>query len=146
MKKVNALYLLMLVFHVAHVFEEIWGRFLLIDRIFALNWYLVINWIIFCIPVFFFYHILLGKRWALFMGIIYATGMIVNGAGHIIATLVTGRYFGGFAGGWTGLALIIVGIPLIWYLGQLLGILPSRLGEGGAVHSDSFTEGGGNGL
>jgi hypothetical protein len=42
--------------------------------------------------------------------------MILNGVGHNIATIVTGRYFGGFAGGYTGIGLIIIGSAMIYYL------------------------------
>ena len=72
-------YLLMLVVHVGHVLEEIWGRF----------------WI---------------------MSMVYAAIMTLNGLGHNVATLVTGRYWDGFAGGMTGIGLILIGTPLLYLL------------------------------
>ena len=42
--------------------------------------------------------------------------MILQGFGHTIATFITGRYFNGFAGGYTGIGLIIAGSFLIRYL------------------------------
>jgi hypothetical protein len=120
--KIISFYLLMLVGHVAHILEEIWGRFWLIDSFYGLGWFLVANWVLFCIPVIFFYFVLHQKRWAFYLSIIYAGVMILNGIGHNIATLVTGSYFGGFAGGYTGLGLIVIGIPMIYYLRQALAV------------------------
>lgn len=106
------LYLMMLTFHVAHVFEEIWGRFWIMNAIYGMGWFMVINWLLFCLPVIFFFYILKTKRWAFYMGLIYSIVMILNGLVHNIATIVTGKYYDGFAGGFTGIVLIIIGIPL----------------------------------
>ncbi|MDP4231480.1 MAG: hypothetical protein Q8916_13865 [Bacteroidota bacterium] len=114
--KIIILYLMMLVLHVAHVFEETWGRFWLIDRVYGLGWFLFANCVVFCIPVLLFYFVLQHKKWAYRWSIIYSGIMIINGAGHNIATIVTGRYFGGFAGGITGIGFLLIGPPLIHYL------------------------------
>jgi len=42
--------------------------------------------------------------------------MTLNGLGHNIAVLVTGRYFDGFAGGYTGIGLVLVGLPMMRFL------------------------------
>ena len=110
------LYLLMLAGHVAHVFEETWGRFWLIGAVYGLGWFLAANWALFCIPVALFYFVLSGKRWAFSLSTVYAGVMMVNGIGHNVATLATGRYFDGFAGGYTGIALVLIGLPLMYYL------------------------------
>jgi hypothetical protein len=47
---------------------------------------------------------------------VYALFMVLNGMGHNIATIVTGKYFGGYAGGFSGLGLVIFGIPLSFLL------------------------------
>ncbi len=114
--KVILFYLLMLVGHVAHFLEEIWGRFWPIDAFYGLGWFLVANWVLFCIPVVVFYFVLFEKRWAFYLSMIYAGVMIVNGLGHNIAMMVTGWYFGGFAGAYAGIALILIGPPMIYYL------------------------------
>ena len=114
--KVILFYLLMLVGHVAHILEEAWGRFWLMDAFYGLGWFLVANWVLFCIPVVFFYFVLHEKRWAFCLSMIYAGIMILNGVGHNIATIVTGRYFGGFVGGYTGIGLLLIGPPMIHYL------------------------------
>ena len=114
--KVIILYLLMLVGHVAHILEETRGRFWLMDAFYGLGWFLVANWVLFCIPVVLFYFVLHEKRWAFHLGMIYASIMILNGVGHNVATIMTGKYFGGFAGGYTGIGLLLIGPPMIHYL------------------------------
>jgi hypothetical protein len=106
------LYLMMLTFHVAHVFEEILGRFWIMNAVHSMGWFMLLNWFLFCLPAIFFFYILKAKRWAFYMGLVYSIVMILNGLVHNIATLVTGKYYDGFAGGFTGIALIIIGIPL----------------------------------
>ena len=110
------LYLLMLVAHVAHVFEEVWGRFWVMDVLFGPEWFLAINWLLFCIPMAFFYYVLQEKRWAYRMSYLYAGFMILNGIVHNVATIWAGKYFGGFAGGYSGIAFILIGPPMIYYL------------------------------
>jgi len=114
--KIIIFYLLLLLFHVAHVFEEAWGHFWIMDSIFGPGRFLALNWLLLCIPFVLFYFTLNEKRWAYILSIVYAGIMILNGIGHNIATLVTGRYFGGFAGGFTGIGLIIIGTILFYYL------------------------------
>ena len=82
------------------------------NAIYGMGWFMVINWLLFCLPVIFFFYILKTKRWAFYMGLIYSIVMILNGLVHNIATIVTGKYYDGFAGGFTGIVLIIIGIPL----------------------------------
>jgi hypothetical protein len=113
--KVIIFYLLMIINHVAHVFEEVWGRFWILNIV-GLGIYLAINLILFCIPVLLFYFVLNDKRWAYKISIAYAGFMMLQGIGHNIATIVTGRYINGYAGGFTGLGLIIIGFAMIIYL------------------------------
>jgi hypothetical protein len=115
-KKIILLYLLLLLFHIAHVFEEVWGRFWILDQIFGPGWFLIINWLLFCIPVFILYFLLQNKKPAVYLALIYAVIMVINGLGHNIMTLAAGKYFGGYAGGFTGLLLILTGIPLAYML------------------------------
>jgi hypothetical protein len=117
------LYLLILVGHIAHIFEEILGRFWLINLVGGLGWFLLLNWVLFCFPVSLFYFVLLGKRWAYYLSIIYVGIMIFNGIGHKIATLVTRRYFNGFAGGFSGIIFIVIGPFLIYYLWKGITII-----------------------
>jgi hypothetical protein len=105
----------MLLAHVAHIFEEILGRFWLLNK-FGPGWYLTGNWILLCIPVILFFFVLNDKLWAYKLSVIYAGFMGMQGIGHNIATIITGRYFNGFAGGYSGIALLIISIPMIYYL------------------------------
>ncbi len=113
--KIIIYYLLMIINHVAHVFEEVWGRFWILNIV-GLGTYLAINLILFCIPVLLFYFVLNDKRWAYKISIAYAGFMILQGIGHNIATIITGRYINGYAGGFTGIGLIIIGFAMIIYL------------------------------
>ena len=108
-------YLLMLVGHIAHVFEEIWGRFWILNKV-GLGMYLAINWVLFCIPVLLFYFVMNDKRWAYRLSIIYAGFMGLQGIGHTVATVFTGRYFNGFSGGYSGIGLMIISLPMMYYL------------------------------
>jgi hypothetical protein len=114
--KIISLYLALLLAHLAHVFEEVWANFRLIEILGSIGLFLVGNWILITIPVVIFYYLLQGKRWACYLGFGYAVIMIINGLGHNLATFLTGSYFGGFAGGFTGFALILIGISLAYYL------------------------------
>src|SRR5207245_2174285 len=49
--RVVALYVAMLAGHVAHVFEETWGGFWLIKVHGGLGRFLLVNWVLFCIPL-----------------------------------------------------------------------------------------------
>jgi hypothetical protein len=114
--KIIIFYLLLLLLHVAHVFEEVWARFWIMDSIFGVGWFLIINWLLLCIPFVLFYYVLKEKRLAYILSFFYASLMFLNGLGHNIATIVTGKYFGGFAGGFTGIGFIIIAPALIYYL------------------------------
>ena len=116
--KVIPLFLLMLVAHVAHILEETWGRFWLIDAVYGLGWFLAANWLLLCIPVVLLYFVLREKRPAYVLSMVYAVIMIFNGVGHNVATAVSGRYYGGFAGGYTGIGLLLIGMPMLYYLWQ----------------------------
>jgi len=114
-RRIIASYLALLSFHVAHVFEEVWGHFWMLDRMNE-GLYFLINWVLFCLPLFFLYFILTGKRAGYILGIIYAAVMVLNGLGHNVAVIITGSYFGGFAGSLSGIGLILAGIPAALYL------------------------------
>ena len=122
--KVVIFYLLMIINHVAHVFEEVWGQFWILNKV-GLGIYLASNLVLFSIPVLLFYFVLNDKRWAYKLSIVYAGFMALQGIGHNVATIITGRYSDGFAGGFTGIGLIIIGIGMIYYL--LRGIKTTQI-------------------
>jgi len=115
--RVILLYLLMLIGHVAHVFEELWGRFWILNEV-GLGIYLAINWALFCIPVLLFYFVLNNKRWSYILSILYAGFMGLQGIGHNLAAIITGIYFNGFAGGYTGIALMVISLPMVYFLSK----------------------------
>jgi len=127
-----AAFLSLLVFHVAHVLEEIAGGFVVL-RSLGLPVFAAVNWVLFCIPVTFLYFWVLGRRWARRMSLLYAGLMVLNGLGHNLMTLVTGRYVGGYAGGFSGIGLAISGAVLARFL--------LRKTPGGSVRLQ-FPEGG----
>jgi hypothetical protein len=109
-------YLALITFHVAHIMEETWGHFWIMNKIYGTGVFLLLNWILFCIPVVLLYLVVLDKKAGYVASIIYSSLMVANGIGHNLATVVTGRYFHGFAGGFSGIGLILSGIPLILLL------------------------------
>ena len=122
-------YLLMLAAHVAHVFEEVWGRFWIMESVYGPGWFMVINWLLFLIPVTFFYFVLHKRRWAFQVSILYAGVMVLNGIVHNVGNIATGRYFGGFAGAYTGIMLILIGPPMIHYLRREMPPTSNVMGE-----------------
>jgi hypothetical protein len=115
-RSIILLYLMVIVFHVAHIMEEVWGQFLLIRMLGGLSIFLLINWILLLIPMFLFYFVILDKKWAYYLSVVYVVIMIVNGIGHNIGTLISRRYFNGYAGGFSGFGLVLSGIPLLYFL------------------------------
>jgi uncharacterized membrane protein YtjA (UPF0391 family) len=113
--KVLALYGLMLLTHFAHILEEAHGRFWLITNM-HIGVFLTISWALFCIPLALFYLVMLDDRLALKISVIYALGMILQGVGHYVIPIIRGLSFNGFAGGYTGIAQIIIGSFLMYYL------------------------------
>jgi len=108
-------YLGLIVFHVAHILEEVLGNFVVLRKL-GLGPFLAVNWALLCLPVAVFYFWLLGRRWAYRMSVLYAGFMVLNGFVHIVMTLATGRYFDGYAGGFSGLGLAVWGMLLLAFI------------------------------
>ncbi len=106
----------MLTVHIGHVTEEILGQFFLIEKVGGLPQFLAINIFLFIVVLLLFVAVLKKKRWAYILSIIYAAIMIVNGLGHNVATILSGRYYDGFAGGFSGIALVLIGSPLVYFI------------------------------
>lgn len=118
-------YLSLLSFHVAHILEEILGRFVVLQKLGPVR-FAAVNWGLFLIPVVFFYFWLAGRRWARRTSVLYAGLMVLNGVGHNIMTLATGRYLDGYAGGFSGIGLAVSGTILIRSLLRKDPGLPGR--------------------
>lgn len=115
-RKIIIFYILMLTVHIGHVTEEILGQFFLIEKVGGLPQFLAINIFLFIVVLLLFVAVLKKKRWAYILSIIYAAIMIVNGLGHNVATILSGRYYDGFAGGFSGIALVLIGSPLVYFI------------------------------
>nr|MBN2278742.1 hypothetical protein [candidate division Zixibacteria bacterium] len=105
-------YLILLLLHLAHIIEEVCGRFRAIDILGSMAIFVAVNVVLFIVPIVVFIFIWRGYRRALYAGLVYAILMTLNGLGHITGYLVTGRYFGGFAGAISGIGFILVA-PLL---------------------------------
>lgn len=95
-------------FHVLHVLEEFWGEFRAV-RIMGPALFLAANAVLLAIPLVLFFFSLENKRAAILLVRIYAAIMILNGLGHGLAVIISGRYFGFAAGAVSGLGLIVFG-------------------------------------
>jgi len=115
-RKVIPIYLMMLMAHIAHVFEEIWGNFRAIDILGGLGVFLIVNWVLIGFVVLLLYFVLRRRKWAYRISLIYAAIMTLNGLAHGIATIAVGGYAGGFAGCYTGIVLIILGPVMIYHI------------------------------
>ena len=126
-----AAYLSLIAFHAAHVLEEVFGRFVALHRL-GLAAFLAANWVLFCVPLLLLYFWLAGRRWARALSVFYAGVMVLNGFGHNVMPLATGRYFDGYAGGFSGLGLIVAGAFLI------RALRPEKPGKGIRQAFDSW--------
>lgn len=107
--------LLLIFFHAAHMLEEVWARFWPVGRYYSQETFLILNLVFFAIPLVMLYYFLIEKKWSVYLCLVYGIAMTLNGLGHNIMTLSTGKYFGGFAGGFSGIGLIAAGVPLAYF-------------------------------
>jgi hypothetical protein len=124
---IRALFPALLVAHGLHVVEEAWRRFWLVDAVFGMPLFLSLNGLGLLLACSLYVGVVRRRRWAYVVSLVYVAFMALQGIGHNAAWAVTGRYFGGFAGGVTGLAMLGIGVPL-WH--RLYRALPPT--EGGA--------------
>jgi hypothetical protein len=122
---INRLFGLLLLGHALHVAEEALGRFWLVD-FFGLPVFLAGNILLWIAAVALFLQVKRGPRWAFTVSLVYVAFMVLQGIGHNLAWAVSGRYFGGFAGGISGLLMFAVGVPL-WV--RLRQSIPPRPGS-----------------
>ena len=111
-RRIIGLFLGLYFFHILHVLEEIWGEFRAM-RILGRNVFIAGNAFLLAIPLVVFFYVLDDRRLALRLGQIYGLIMILNGFGHGMAVLLTGHYFGYYAGAVSGIGLVALSIPLV---------------------------------
>lgn len=144
--RVTLLYVLLLLAHLVHVAEEAWGGFWLIDAFYGMERFLATNALLFIAAALLFYATYRGHGWAYRLSIVYAAFMALQGVGHNVATLVTGRYFGGSAGGFSGVVMLLIGVPLVGALHARMQAArepqaPSEISEPGSPLSTSSPAG-----
>lgn len=107
-RKVIFVFVLLLVMHVLHVFEELFGNAYFIDSFYnGLTGFLIINIILWIIPLILLFYVMKKKKMAYYLSIIYGLIMVIDGLDHIIRN---------YAGFYTGILLVIIGFLLILYL------------------------------
>lgn len=114
------LYLLLTALYLAHVCEEAIGRFLMVGILGGVPQFLMVNAIFLTVIIIIFFYMLRDRRVGYVAALVYTVLIIINGAGHIIGWLVTGRYHGGFAGVYTGTGYLIIGPWLLYYLRKVI--------------------------
>jgi len=144
--RVTLLYVLLLLAHLVHVAEEAWGGFWLIDAFYGMERFLAVNALLFTAAVLLSYATYRGHGWAYRLSLVYAALMALQGVGHNVATLITGRYFGGSAGGFSGVAMFLIGVPLVGALRARMQAAreeqtPSEIPEPGSLSSASSAAG-----
>lgn len=105
------LFALLLLGHALHVVEEAWGRFWIVEYL-GMPAFATVNAVLWVAAIALFLQVRRGRRWAFIAALVYVAFMALQGVGHNIAWLATGRYFGGFAGGLSGVLMLVIGVPL----------------------------------
>ena len=105
-------YLSMLALHAAHVVEELLAGFRVAERLGARR-FVLLNACLFAVPAGLYVGLLRDSQRACRLGRVYAGFMVFHGFQHNLLTILTRRYRHGFAGGLTGIGLVLTGIPLL---------------------------------
>ncbi len=94
--------------HILHIGEEILGKASFIDSVYnGITHFLLINISLLLIPLILIYLVFLKKKFAHYLAFMYSIVMIIDGLDHLVRN---------YAGIYTGVLLIILGVALIFYL------------------------------
>ncbi|UCD17636.1 MAG: hypothetical protein JSV44_01680 [Candidatus Zixiibacteriota bacterium] len=115
-RRIIVVYILLLSAYVIHIVEETLGNFAAIRVLGSHLLYIVLNGVIVGVTIALLYCIIRRKRSAFYGGIIFAGIMFLNGCAHNVGLIITGRYYGDFAGSYSGIALLAIGPVLVYYL------------------------------
>ena len=114
MAKIFVYYILLLLFHILHVVEEIFGNAYFIESFYGgLRNFLLIMILLWVIPAIILYFLLKRNKTAIYLSLIYSIIIIIDGLDHIIEFFIIGKYFNGAAGLFTGIIFLPLGILLI---------------------------------
>ncbi|MEK6933741.1 MAG: hypothetical protein AABW75_02575 [Nanoarchaeota archaeon] len=107
-RKEVLIFVLLLITHLIHIIEEVLGNAYFIDSLYKnLTNFLIINIILLAIPIVLLFYVIRRKRIAYHFSIIYGLIMIFDGLDHVIRK---------YAGVYSGFALVILGLLLVYYL------------------------------
>jgi hypothetical protein len=109
------LYILTLMAHQAQIFEELWDHTILVTSL-GENGYIILNWILFCIPLALLYFIFTDKKWAYYLSAAYALIMMFQGVERIIISFVQGNLDSTYPIVLTGAIIYLLGIPMVYYI------------------------------
>ena len=117
MKKITLLLLLLLILHLAHVIEEIFGNAWFIAKDYGgINNFIIIMAILYLSSLLFFYFFISNVKFSFYLVFAYTIILILDGFDHIIKIIILKKYFNGAAGVFTGIGFIIIGFTLIYHL------------------------------
>ena len=120
MDKVVKYYVLLLFVHAVHLAEEAFGKAYFITSVYGtLQKFLIINILLWVIPVVLLYFVAQKKRIALYLALAYPFVMIIDGIDHVIEFFLVG-YVGGAAGLITGIIFLPLGFLLLYELRKTL--------------------------
>ena len=117
MKKTTFLILLLLLTHLVHIIEEIFGNAWFIEKVYGgINNFIIIMTILYLISFLFFYLFVRNVRFSFYLVFIYIVILILDSFDHIIEVIILKKYFDGAAGVFTGICFIIIGFLSLYYL------------------------------
>jgi|WetSurMetagenome_2_1015567.scaffolds.fasta_scaffold857781_1 hypothetical protein len=109
------LYILMLIAHQAQIFEELWEHSILVTSI-GENVYVLMNWVLFCLPLALLYFIFIDKKWAYYLSAVYSIIMMFQGVERVVMSFVQGTLTATFPIVLTGAIIYLIGIPMVYYI------------------------------
>lgn len=109
------MYILMLIAHQAQIFEELWDHSILVTSL-GEGGYIMLNWILFCIPMALLYFIFIDKKWAYYLSVVYTIIMMLQGVERIIMSAVQDTLITTLPIVLTGAIIYLIGIPMVYYI------------------------------
>ena len=109
------MYILMLIAHQAQIFEELWDHSILVTSL-GEGGYIMLNWLLFCIPLTLLYFIFIDNKWAYYVSAAYTIIMMFEGVERIIMSLVQGTLITTLPIVLTAVIIYIIGIPMVYYI------------------------------
>ena len=109
------LYIFMLITHQAQIFEELWDHSILVTSM-GENIYIILNWLLFCIPLLILFFVFIDKKWAYYLSGVYAIIMMFLGVERIVTSFVQGTLITTLPIVLTGAIIYLIGVPMVYYI------------------------------